>query len=95
MTVKRRNDLANMASVYVPEAISELRIAEQNIRDNDPNEALKWIAAALIHLEAFVAACKERAAEEGEGLTPSPKQSADAFKGVAGFGPRATPDDSE
>jgi hypothetical protein len=69
MTVKKRNDLASMASMFVPEAISELRTAEQNIRDNKPNEALKSIAEALVHLdhlrEAFAEACEERAAEEG------------------------------
>ena len=61
--------LASKCSVCVPEAISELRIAEQHIRDGKPDEALKWIAAALIHLDqlsrAFVEASKERAAEEG------------------------------
>jgi hypothetical protein len=40
-----------MASTFVPEAISELRTAEQNIRDNKPNEALKSITKALIHLD--------------------------------------------
>jgi hypothetical protein len=69
MMVKKRNDLTSMASMFVPEAISELRTAEQNIRDNKSDEALKWIAEALIRLdhlrEAIVEACKERAAEEG------------------------------
>jgi hypothetical protein len=69
MAVQKRNYLASKCSVCVPEAISELRIAEQNIRDGKPDEALKWIAAALIHLDqlsrAFVEASKERAAEEG------------------------------
>jgi hypothetical protein len=51
MTVKKRNELASMASTFVSEAISELRTAEQNIRDNKPNEALKWIAETLIHLD--------------------------------------------
>ena len=68
MTVQKRNDLARMASEFVPEAISELRTAEQNIRDNTIDEALKRIAEALIHLdhlrEAFIEACKERVAEE-------------------------------
>ena len=68
MTVKKRNELASMASTFVSEAISELRTAEQNIRDNKPNEALKWIAETLIHLdplrEACAEACEERAAEE-------------------------------
>jgi hypothetical protein len=66
MTVKKRNDLTSMASMFVPEAISELRTAEQKIRDNKPNEALKRIAEALIHLDhlrqALTEACEERAA---------------------------------
>lgn len=69
MTVQKRNTLASMCSVYVPEATSELRTAEQSIREDKPKEALKWIAAALIHLDqlnqALIEACKERAAEEG------------------------------
>ena len=69
MAVQKRNDLADKCSVLVPEAISELRTAEHHIRDGKPNEALKWIAAALIHLDqlnrAFIEASKERAAEEG------------------------------
>ena len=69
MTMQKRNDLTSRCSVFMPEAISELRAAEQSIRDGQPNEALKWIAAALIHLDqlnkAFVEASKERAAEEG------------------------------
>jgi hypothetical protein len=69
MTVKKRNDLAAIASLVVPEAISELRIAEQGIRDNNPDAALKSVAAARTHLDhlsaAVVDAYKERAAEEG------------------------------
>ncbi len=53
----------------MPEAISELRIAEQNVQGDKSNEALERIATALIHLDelgrAFVEASKERAAEEG------------------------------
>lgn len=47
MTVRKRNDLASMAAVSVPEAISKLRDAEQDIRDSKPNEALKRIAETL------------------------------------------------
>jgi hypothetical protein len=69
MSVEKRNALASLASQYVPSAIEELRTAEQNIRDNKPHEALKWIAEAQRHLDdlkvAFVGACAERAAEEG------------------------------
>jgi hypothetical protein len=68
MTVKKRNDLAGVASRFLPEAISELKTAEQNIRDDKPHEALKTIAAALIHLDhmrqVVAEAWKERAAEE-------------------------------
>lgn len=69
MKVQKRNDLASKCSMLVPEAMSELRTAEQSIRDGNPDEAFKWIAAALIRLDhlskAFDEACKERAAEEG------------------------------
>ena len=69
MTVKKRNDLASIATVSVPEAISKLTSAEQYIRDNKPDEALECISEALIHLdrvsEAYVEAQAERAAEEG------------------------------
>ena len=61
MAVQKRNDLASKCSVCVPEAISELRIAEQNIRDGKPDEALKWIAAALIHLDQLSRAFAGRA----------------------------------
>jgi hypothetical protein len=69
MTAEKRNALASKCSIYLPEAISELREAEQSIRHNESDKALKWIAAALTHLDqlnqAFIEACKERAAEEG------------------------------
>jgi hypothetical protein len=69
MTVKKRNELAAIASLAVPEAISELTIAEQGIRDNKSDVALKSVASARTHLEhlnaAVVDAYKERAAEEG------------------------------
>jgi hypothetical protein len=68
MTTKKRNELASVASMYVPLALDDLKAAEQSIRDNKPDEALKWIAEALIHLdhlrEAFADASAERAAEE-------------------------------
>jgi hypothetical protein len=68
MDVKKRNDLASMASVFVPDAIFELRAAEENIRDKKYDEALKCIAKTLIHLDhlrqAFAEACAERATEE-------------------------------
>jgi hypothetical protein len=68
MTVKKRNDLASVASMFGPLAADELQAAERCIREQKPGEALKWIAEALIHLgrlrEAFAEACEEKVAEE-------------------------------
>jgi hypothetical protein len=68
MTVKKRNDLASVASMFVPLAADELKAADRCIREQKPDEALKWITEALIHLdrlrEAFAEACEERVAEE-------------------------------
>ena len=69
MAVEKRNDLASMASIFVPAAIENLRIAERNIKEKKYDEASKWIAEAVTRLDhlrqAFAEACKERAAEEG------------------------------
>jgi hypothetical protein len=69
MTIQKRNDLANKAAVAVPDAISALRLAEQHIQHNEPDQALKWIRAAQVHLDhltgAVVEAYRERAADEG------------------------------
>jgi hypothetical protein len=68
MTVKKRNDLASVASMFVPLAADELKAAERCIREQKPDEALKWISEALIHLDrlrqAFAEACEERVGEE-------------------------------
>jgi hypothetical protein len=47
MTTKKRNELASVASMYVPLALDDLKAAKQSIRDNKPDETLKWIAEAL------------------------------------------------
>jgi hypothetical protein len=73
MAVKKRNDLASMASIFVPAAIENLRIAERNIEEKKYDEASKWIAEAVTRLDhlrkAFADACAERTAEEAGRLT--------------------------
>jgi len=51
MTVHKRNELAVMAAASIPEAISELTLAEQHVLANQPGEALKRIREALFHLD--------------------------------------------
>ena len=69
MTVHKRNELAVMAAASIPEAISELTLAEQHVLANQPGEALKRIREALFHLDRLkspvVQAYRERAADEG------------------------------
>ena len=65
MKVQKRNDLASKCSMLVPEARSELRTAEQSIRDGNPDEAFKWIAAALIRLDHLSKAF-DRPARKGQ-----------------------------
>jgi len=69
MTVHKRNELAVMAAASIPEAISELTLAEQHVQANQPSEALKRIREALFQLDRLkspvVQAYRERAADEG------------------------------
>ena len=69
MSVHKRNELAIMAATSIPEAISELTLAEQHVRANEPDEALKRIREALFHLDRLkspvVQAYRERATDEG------------------------------
>lgn len=68
MMVKKTKELASVALMFVPLAADELKAAERCIREQKPDEALKWIAEALVHLErlrgAFAGACEERLAHE-------------------------------
>ena len=72
MTVHKRNELAVMAAASIPDAISELTLAEQHVLANQPGEALKRIREALFHLDRLkspvVQAYRERAADEGAHL---------------------------
>ena len=69
MAVEKRNALASKASFYVPEAISDLNSAKRYIQEQNPDEAMEWIAKAQGRLDnlrqALADACAERASEEG------------------------------